>query len=114
RPRVRARRPAGAARVKRSAASWLGAALVALFALAALLGPLVAPRDPTAIDLDHEFASPSGAHLLGTADNGVDLLSALLAGARLAGLVALLVVAASLVIGTVLGAVAGMRGGAVD
>ena len=41
-----------------------------------------APHDPAAIDLDHQYEAPSAAHVLGTADNGVDLLSALLHGAR--------------------------------
>jgi len=101
-------------RKKGRAAAAVGAGIVGVFALAALLGPLVAPRDPRAIDLAHEYATPSLAHPFGTGDNGVDLLSALLSGARLAGTVSLLVVAASLALGTFVGALAGMRGGAVD
>jgi peptide/nickel transport system permease protein len=92
----------------------LGVVLVLLFALAAVLGPLVAPHDPAQIDLDHEYAAPSLAHPLGTGDNGTDVLSVLLHGARLAGTIGTLVVALSLVTGTLAGALAGYRGGLVD
>jgi peptide/nickel transport system permease protein len=92
----------------------LSVVLVLLFALAAALGPLVAPHDPAQIDLDHEYAAPSLAHPLGTGDNGTDVLSVLLHGARLAGTIGALVVALSLVTGTLAGALAGYRGGLVD
>lgn len=85
-----------------------------LFALSALIGPWVAPHAPDAIDLRAQFELPSRAHWLGTADNGVDVLSVLLHGARLAGVVALATVTISLVLGCVLGAFAGYRGGRVD
>lgn len=91
-----------------------GVGLVAAFALAAIVGPLAAPQDPARIDLDAEYLPPSAAHWLGTGDNGVDLLSALLHGARLAGLVSVVVVSLSLTIGTLLGAAAGYRGGRLD
>lgn len=92
----------------------VGPMLVGLFLLAAILGPWLGLGDPMAIDLDHQFEIPSGAHPLGTADNGVDLLSAMLHGARLAALVALVVVGASVLVGTLLGAWAGLRGGTFD
>jgi peptide/nickel transport system permease protein len=88
--------------------------VVISFALAALLGPWLAPRAPEAIDLAAEFRAPSAEHLLGTADNGVDVLSVLLHGARLAGLVALCSVGVSLLLGATLGAIAGYRGGRTD
>ncbi len=100
--------------VSRLARTPVGAAIVCAFALAALFGPALAPYDPDAIDLRHQYELPSSAHLLGTADNGVDLLSALLHGARLAAIVGVLVVAVSFAIGSVLGALAGYRGGAAD
>jgi peptide/nickel transport system permease protein len=64
--------------------------------LAALLGPAIAPYGVRAIDLAHELAPPSAAHPLGTGENGLDVLSVLLHGARLAALVAVATVAASL------------------
>jgi peptide/nickel transport system permease protein len=92
----------------------IGVAIMIVFVLAALLGPLLAPHAPDTIDLEAQFALPSAAHWLGTADNGVDVLSVLLHGARLAGVVALCTVAISLVLGSTLGAFAGYRGGRFD
>jgi len=79
-----------------------------------LLGPVLAPYSPAKIDLDHEYELPSALHWLGTTDNGVDVLSVLLCGARLSGVVAIVSVGASLGIGGVLGALAGYRGGRLD
>jgi peptide/nickel transport system permease protein len=92
----------------------LGLPLVIVFALLALVGPWLAPHDPQAIDLAHAFEPPSATHWLGTGDNGVDLLSVLLHGARLAGVVGLLVVAFTATVGTLIGALAGFSGGRVD
>lgn len=91
-----------------------GVTVVALFLLLAAVGPWLAPYSPRAIDLDAQYALPSAHHWLGTADNGADVLSVLLFGARLAGIVALSSVLISLAIGATLGALAGYRGGRTD
>ncbi len=91
-----------------------GALFVALFMLAALVGPLVAQYSPVAQDLDRVLAPPDRAHLLGTDENGGDLLAMLLHGARLALLTAGTTVAICLTIGTVVGATAGYLGGWID
>jgi peptide/nickel transport system permease protein len=92
----------------------IGVPLVLLFALLALAGPWLAPFSPRAIDLAHELEGPSGQHWLGTADNGVDVLSVLLVGARLAGTVAVATVGLSFLLGATLGALAGYVGGRTD
>lgn len=92
----------------------VGVIIAIAFFICALIGPWVAPYSPIEIDLDKQYQAPSSAHLLGTADNGVDILSVVLHGARLAAVVALLSVGISLLIGTVLGAYAGYRGGRAD
>jgi peptide/nickel transport system permease protein len=91
-----------------------GVIVAGAFLLIALVGPALAPYAPSAIDLRAEYALPTRAHWLGTADNGVDVLSVLLHGARLAGEVALASVGLSVLIGTALGALAGYRGGRTD
>lgn len=91
-----------------------GVWMVAVFALVSLVGPWIAPASPDAIDLDAQYALPSAQHLLGTADNGVDVLSVILCGARSSGLVALAAVGISLALGSLLGAWAGYRGGRAD
>ena len=92
----------------------VGLILVIAFFFAAIFGPHIAPYDPRAIDLLHEYEGPSMAHWFGTADNGVDLLSAMLHGARLAAIVSLVVVSISVVIGATLGTWAGYRGKLTD
>ena len=92
----------------------IGVLIVCGFLFLACFGPWFAPYAPAQIDLRNQFALPSGAHLLGTTDNGVDILSVLLHGARLSGIVALCVVSTSVVFGALLGTFAGYRGGRVD
>lgn len=92
----------------------VGAALIGAFLLMALAGPWLAPYSPTAQDLDHLLELPSRAHWLGTDENGCDLLSQLLHGARLAAKISLSVVGLCLIVGTTLGTIAGYFGGAVD
>ena len=87
---------------------------VAAFVLLAVVGPWLAPESPSAIDLRAQFSPPSLRHWLGTADNGVDVLSVLLHGARVAAIVAFGSVSLSLVFGSTLGALAGYRGGRTD
>lgn len=92
----------------------VGVGVVLGFLLLALIGPWIAPYSPLKIDLAHEFELPSAAHWLGTTDNGVDVLSALLYGARLSGVVAIATVGISVIVGGLVGAFAGYRGGKVD
>ena len=88
----------------------IGLLIVLLFFVLGAVGPLIAPYDPLAIDLLHEYEPPSAEHWLGTGDNGIDILSALLHGARLAAVVGIVVVAVSVALGTVLGTWAGYYG----
>ena len=92
----------------------VGAILIFAFFLTALLGPWLAPYPPEAQNLQHLLELPSRTHLLGTDENGCDLLSQLLFGARLAAAVSLAIVGLCLVIGTAVGTIAGYFGGAVD
>lgn len=94
--------------------AWVGAALILLFVLIALVGPLVLGRSPTAQDLDHLLEGPSPRHLLGTDDSGSDLLTQLCYGARLLFWLSTSVVALCLTIGVSLGVLAGYVGGWFD
>ena len=85
-----------------------------LFFATAALGPWLVSATPDALDLPHAYALPSHAHWLGTTDNGVDLLSALVHGARLAAIISFSVVSISCVLGGLLGAAAGLFGGKLD
>ena len=100
------------------------AALVALLCVGgALFAPWLAPHDPfdlATLDLADSHLPPAwladgrAAYPLGTDDQGRDILSALLYGARISLMVGLGSVALSVVVGVTTGLVAGFVGGVVD
>jgi peptide/nickel transport system permease protein len=91
-----------------------GIFLILLFAFCAAFGPLIAPRDPYYIDLAVRLQGPSAHHLFGTDELGRDILSRILYGARVALIVGTSVVAGSLLLGTLVGSLAGYYGGRLD
>ncbi len=75
--------------------------------------PLI-PYGPTQVNLDHILQAPSGLHLLGTDDQGRDVASRLIHGARTSltiGFVAIIII---FIIGLTLGALAGLKKGLWD
>lgn len=105
----------GFARIlRRNPLAVFGAVLIVLFVFCALFGPAVAPRDPAAIDLPTRLQAPSAAHWFGTDELGRDIFSRILYGARISMMVGLFVVAGSLALGTLVGALAGYYGGRLD
>jgi peptide/nickel transport system permease protein len=98
----------------------VGGALVLVVVLAALLAPWIAPYDPMAEDLLNTLKPPvwsegsDPAHLFGTDNNGRDILSLLLWGARVAIYVAVVGALGSMLLGTTLALLAGYLGGWVD
>src|SRR5688572_24482200 len=69
-------------RLVRDPAAMVGAGLIFLAVLAALLAPVVAPYDPDKIHAARILVPPSPLHPLGTDELGRDLLSRVLWGAR--------------------------------
>ena len=92
----------------------VGAAIILLTVLAALTAPWVVPYDPASQELSLRLERPSVQHLFGLDELGRDILSRVLAGARISLLVGLTVVSISSVIGVFLGSVAGYFGGWLD
>jgi peptide/nickel transport system permease protein len=91
-----------------------GMLLVALFVAFALFAPWIAPQDPAHIDLPSRLSAPSSQHWFGTDELGRDILSRIIFGARISLLVGASVVAFSLLLGLVVGSIAGYYGGRVD
>ncbi|MGQ0570995.1 MAG: ABC transporter permease [Armatimonadota bacterium] len=85
----------------------LGALLVLLFVLTGLLAPVLVPYDPNQIDVHNTLQRPNTSHLLGTDNQGRDLLSRVIFGARMSLLVSLTSVGFGALIGIVFGTVAG-------
>lgn len=92
----------------------LGATLILIFALAALLAPWLAPFDPLKTSFLAVRKAPSALNWLGTDELGRDLLSRLLWGARSSLLAGVVSVAIALLVGVPLGLVAGYFGGWLD
>jgi peptide/nickel transport system permease protein len=89
------------------------ALLIVLHVLVAL-APWIAPHKPDAVELFRRLEAPSRDHWLGTDEYGRDILTRLLYGGQVSLAVALTSMAASMVIGVAIGAVAGYFGGALD
>jgi peptide/nickel transport system permease protein len=97
-----------------------GAGVLLLMVLIAIFAHQLAPYDPNAIDEVHWQGNPlppcfqdgslCGGHSLGTDENGRDLLSRLMFGARISLTVGVAAVIMELFIGTVLGAISGYFG----
>ena len=80
----------------------------------AIVAPKIAPFDPYKLELKHVLEAPSSVHLMGTHEMGRDVFSRILCGARYSIEGAIIVVAISVTLGTILGAVSGWFGGTVD
>lgn len=92
----------------------VGAAMVTLIVVLCVLGPYALPYHPNDIDLKNMEAAPNAAHWLGTDALGRDVLARLLYGGRMSMLVGVAAVCVQVVVGTILGAVAGYAGGWTD
>lgn len=90
----------------------MGALVLVAFLVAG--GPLVAPHDPSMIDLANRLLAPSLDHPLGTDHMGRCVFSRLIHGFRVTPLAALLVVALAVATGTAVGLVSGYAGGLTD
>jgi len=91
-----------------------GAVVISLIVLAALFAPLLAPHDPNHVEIMSAREGPSFQYLLGTDLVGRDVLSRLIYGARVSLSVGLLAVGMYVIIGLILGCLAGYFGGWVD
>jgi len=97
-----------------------GAALIVTVVLCAVLAPVVAPHDPAQQMLEWRFASPAWAeggsltNLLGGDNLGRDIFSRMVVGAQASVTIALIVVTIALVVGSLLGGLAGYYGGWID
>jgi len=90
-----------------------GGVLVVLIFVAAA-APLLAPHDPTAIDLTNTLAGTSPTHLLGTDQLGRDVFSRLIVGTRTSLLGPLVVLIGSTAVAVPLSLIAGYRRGWLD
>ena len=104
----------------RDVSTGLGALIVGVAVVAALIGPSLVPHDPFAQDLMRRLIPPawmpggSGQHVFGTDQLGRDYLARLVYGARISLIIGLCAALTSGLIGVTLGVLGGFFGGRVD
>jgi ABC-type dipeptide/oligopeptide/nickel transport system permease subunit len=91
----------------------VGVSVVGAWVVIAVFAPLIGPDNPLAQNYAI-LAAPSSAHWFGTDELGRDVLSRVLAGARVTLPLSVLLVILAMIIGAVIGAAAGFFGGWVD
>lgn len=92
----------------------VGFTLAVLILLGAILAPIAAPHDPLEMNMNEALEAPSVSHPFGTDVFGRDVMSRLMYGARISMQVAVASRLLSLVLGTVLGLIAGYYGRRLD
>jgi peptide/nickel transport system permease protein len=101
-------------RVTSRTLAWAAASLLAVVTLVALFAPVISPGNPL-VPAGMPLQPPGqGGFLLGTDSIGRDVLSRVLSGLRLSWFAALVVIASGLLIGGLIGIVAGAAGGWID
>ncbi|MCX5846854.1 MAG: ABC transporter permease [Deltaproteobacteria bacterium] len=91
-----------------------GSCVVVMLLVVSLLAPWIAPYDPNEINLKMVLSAPSASHLCGTDQLGRDVLSRMIWGARISLKVGFVATGIAILIGAVLGAVAGYYGRWID
>ena len=120
-----AKNNAAASQEPRHASAWqiftrnklaiVGLCFILFWVIVALVAPFVAPYDPTGINFADKLVAPGvNGHILGTDQYGRDVLSRIMYGARISIWCGVISVGISLVIGTILGGIAGYYGGLVS
>lgn len=92
----------------------IGSVIVFLFLLLAIFAPMLAPYGINEQSLGERFSAPSAAHWFGTDDFGRDIFSRIMNGARISLWVGFFSVLGSVVLGTLLGLMAGYGGRVLD
>lgn len=101
-------------RFKRHRLGMAGAIVVFLLFIVSVSAPILAPYDPSFIDIKSILEPPSQSHLFGTDQLGRDVLSRIIWGGRISLLVGFVSVGIAALIGVFLGSAAGYYGGLVD
>ena len=98
----------------RNKTSWVGLILLLILVALAILAPVIAPHNPVEQNIIQRLQPPSSRFLLGTDYYGRDVLSRIIWGCRVSFVIGSVSVAAAMLFGTLLGSVAGYKGGYLD
>lgn len=97
-------------RIIKSKTSFVGLCIILILIITAILAPIIAPYSPTDQSIIDRYQSPSGTHWLGTDELGRDIFSRIIYGTRISIQIGLITVGISMVIGVLLGGIAGYFG----
>jgi peptide/nickel transport system permease protein len=100
-------------RFSRSASGILGLLIILVVILAAIVGPFVVSNGPFQI-VDKPFLPPFSSYILGTDSLGRDVASQLVYGARTSLMIGVLATLAAVLLGVLIGGLAGCYGGLTD
>jgi len=99
---------------RRHKPAMIGSFVILLFALTAIFAPYLTPYDPEKTSLDEMLRPPSAAHIMGTDELGRDLLTRIFYGGRVSLSIGVMAMALAVILGALVGGVAGFYGGWVD
>ncbi|WP_299941608.1 ABC transporter permease [uncultured Nitratireductor sp.] len=94
--------------------TWIGLIIVVTLVLAAVFAPFLATHDPAQQNILEQLLPPNADYILGTDQFGRDIWSRLLYGARYSLTIGFFAILAALIVGTMIGMVAGYLGGRTD
>jgi peptide/nickel transport system permease protein len=99
---------------RRHKPAMLGLGIMVLFALSASFAPLISPYDPERTDLDIMLEPPSAQHIMGTDELGRDLFTRILYGGRVSLSIGVMAMGLAVLVGALVGGLAGYYGHGVD
>ena len=101
--------------VRKNKWAMTGSIILLFFLLLAVFGPIIIPFSTMEFgEVEDMLLPPSSQHWLGTDDMGRDVLANLISGARISLLIGVVATALSMIIGTLIGIVAGYFGRGID
>lgn len=102
-------------RIVKSKTSLIGLCIIIILIITAIFAPLIATHSPTSYEsLTDRYQSPSSEHLLGTDELGRDIFSRIVFGSRISIQIGVIAVGISMIIGVLLGGIAGYFGKWID
>ena len=99
---------------RRHKPAMFGLVVILLMVLGAIFAPVVSPYDPDKTDLDNILAPPSVEHPMGTDELGRDLATRILYGGRVSLSIGVMAMALAVLVGAIVGGLAGYYGGWID
>lgn len=97
-----------------NASTWIGIVIVLALVFAAIFAPQLTTHDPAHQNILNQLAQPSSEFWLGADQFGRDIWSRILFGARYSLTIGFFAILTALVVGTLIGMIAGYRGGRID